>query len=453
MQMRPKPAHPAVLAEALVRFPLVLLITVTALILVLGSNARAAPAPHAISSHKMTPNSRAGERFSQFHPTSRNNGGLFCQQSTAQFHCYLPAQMYNAYNISPLLAAGNDGRGTTIAIVDAFQDPTIASDLKNFDAQSGIADPPSFKVYQPNGMTPYDINDANQQGWSGEIALDVEWAHAIAPEAAIALVLAPTNNDTDIYKALKYAVNLKGVRAISMSFAEAEQCMDPTLMSQQSALFSSTAKKGISFTAGAGDVGSAQYFPCDGNSFVKAAATPASDPNVTGVGGTDLKADLSSGRFISEVVWDEVSQYAGAGGGGFSSDYSRPAYQNGAVSGSVRGLPDVAYSASNAWGCYVYWASSNQGFHNWTFAGTSVGTPQWGALIDLASQQAGHGMGNVNPELYSLAASNQSAYFNDISSGNNDFGKISGYRAAKGWDAASGLGSPNAAALVPALAP
>ena len=361
--------------------------------------------------------------------------------ATSAVYGYTPAQIRHAYGFDQV---SGTGANQTIAIVDAYNDPNITSDLHVFDQKFGLADPPSFKVVNQNGGSASSVQ--TDSGWAGEIALDVEWAHAIAPGASIDLVLAPTGNDLDLYNALKYAANLTGVRAVSMSFAEAESCMDPTLMSEQSALFASASAKGITFVAASGDQGAAQS--CDGIHNFKAVSTPASDPNVTAVGGTILKADLSTGRYISEETWNEVAQYNVASGGGFSSLYSLPSYQRGTVSGSARGLPDVSYSASNAWGDYVYWASSNQGFHNWTFAGTSVGTPQWAALVDLASQQAGHGLGNVNPKLYSLSASD----FNDMVSGNNTFGKIEGYNATKGWDAATGLGSPDAAAVVNGLA-
>jgi subtilase family serine protease len=235
---------------------------------------------------------------------------------------------------------------------------------------------------------------------------------------------------------------------MSMSFSEAESCMDPTLQAQQHKLFNQANAQGMSLFAASGDEGAAQP-SCDLSSLVKSAGIPASDPDVTGVGGTDLVANLNTGAYQSESVWNEP-QYPNAGGGGFSTLYSRPSYQNGAVSNSKRGVPDVTYSASNAHGAIVAWGSSGSKGEFWIFAGTSVGTPQWAALTAIADQIARHGLGNINPALYEMAGHHGT--FNDITVGNNNFPPVTGYSATTGWDAASGLGSPHAANIAPRLA-
>ena len=118
--------------------------------------------------------------------------------------CYGPDQIQTAYGIKPLLANDFDGTGRTIVIVDAFQSPTIQQDLALFDTAFGLP-APTLNIIAPDGLTPFDPNDANQVGWSAEISLDVQWAHAVAPGATIDLVLAKSNNDADILSATKYA--------------------------------------------------------------------------------------------------------------------------------------------------------------------------------------------------------------------------------------------------------
>ena len=113
----------------------------------------------------------------------------FSCQTTTPAGCYGPAQIQAAYDFAPLYARGIDGTGRTIVIVDAFQSPTIVHDLQLFDAVFGLPDS-TLNIIAPDGLTPFDPADQNQVGWAGEITLDVEWAHAIAPGATIDLVLA-----------------------------------------------------------------------------------------------------------------------------------------------------------------------------------------------------------------------------------------------------------------------
>jgi subtilase family serine protease len=333
----------------------------------------------------------------------------------------------------------------TIVIIDAFQDPTITDDLARFDTIAGLAPPPSFKIYAPFGVTPYDLNNADQQIWSSEIALDVEWAHAIAPQAKINLVLAPSDTDAEIATVEKYVADRHLGDVLSMSYVDAELCQPPAVRTEEHAAFQTAVSKGMTLVAGSGDWGAAE-FTCDGNSFFKAVAVPSSDPLVTAVGGTSLNADLYSGAYHNETAWNE-GESNGATGGGFSVLISRPDYQaNIGAPGSMRGVPDVAANASVYNGVYVSWASSNQGFKNWVFGGTSVATPQWAGIVAIADQAAGHSLGNINPTLYTLP--NDGTALRDINNGDNDWPPITGYKAAKGWDPTTGLGSPIADTLV-----
>src|SRR5262249_44403692 len=149
------------------------------------------------------------------------NATIFNCQVRATNRCYSPQQIRTAYDIQPLLDQDIDGTGHTIVIVDAFQSPTIQHDLALFDSTFGLPDP-TFNINAPDGLTPFDPNDGNQVGWSAEISLDVEWAHAVAPGATIDLVLAKSNEYADILSVTKYAVDHNLGDVISQSFGEAE---------------------------------------------------------------------------------------------------------------------------------------------------------------------------------------------------------------------------------------
>lgn len=382
-----------------------------------------------------------------------------CQTPGAALRCYGPQQIRKAYSIQPLLDQGYTGQGRTIVIIDAFQSPTIVSDLHLFDKTFGLPNP-KFNIIAPFGLTPFNPNDPNQVGWSAEISLDVEWSHAIAPDATIDLVLAVSNQDQDLYNVTKYAVDHNLGDVISQSFGEAETCMNPNILRAQHQLFEEARDKGISVFASSGDEGAAQP-TCDGSTYFLSASTPASDPLVTSVGATYLNANPQSGQYIGESAWNDSF---GASGGGFSTIYARPSYQNGFVHRSGRGVPDVSYDGDVNGGVLVVWSSSGQGANLlFIFGGTSAGSPQWSAIIAIADQFAQQRLGWLNPSLYNIGrnASLYAACFHDIRVGTNTFTgagnngqtvTIQGYNTLVGWDAVTGLGTPIASTLVKTLA-
>jgi subtilase family serine protease len=319
-----------------------------------------------------------------------------------------PAQVRAAYGFNNISFGGatGDGKGQTIAIVDAYNDPNIVSDLKKFDQTFGIADPPSFKVVNQTGGTKLPQND---QGWSSEIALDVEWAHAIAPGANILLVEANSSYTSDLNKALDYARGAPGVVVVSNSWGGSEYS---TEKSDDVHFTTPSGHPGVTFTVAAGDNGApAEY--------------PSSSPDVLSVGGSTLRR-TSSGAWSSESVWS-------GGGGGTSTYEGLPSFQSG-LGISNRGTPDVSYDANPNTGFAVYDSYGDTGWD--VFGGTSAGAPQWAALIAIADQGralAGKGsLSNAQAALYTLPR----ADFHDITSGSN------GYSATTGYDVASGLGSP-----------
>jgi subtilase family serine protease len=174
------------------------------------------------------------------------------------------------------------------------------------------------------------------------------------------------------------------------------------------------------------------------------------------VGGTILDADAQTGAYHSETTWNEPD-FADASGGGLSAVYGPPAYQAG-LNLASRGVPDVAYNAAILGGVLAVWSTSGQGANLvFQFGGTSAGAPQWAGLVALAVQAAGHRIGQLNPVLYADAQQSPGEYaalFHDITTGDNTFHgpvTIDGYSAGAGYDLATGLGSPKAQNLVPAL--
>jgi hypothetical protein len=352
------------------------------------------------------------------------------------------AQIRHAYGFDQLGTAAN-GSGTTIAIVDAYNDPKISSssssgyassDLAKFSQAMGLpnfgAGGPTFTKVNETGGTSYPATD---RGWSSEIALDVEWAHAIAPEASILLVEANSASFTDLFKAVDYAAAYQGVVAVSMSWGgndfSGENAYDGNFQTPAN-------HPGVTFLASSGDAGAPVGYP-------------AISPNVISVGGTTTIMD-GSGNISSEQGWS-------GSGGGLSGFESRPSYQNGvqAVVGGARGNPDVAYDADPNTGFPVYDTENNLSSKPWSqFGGTSDASPQWAALIALADQgRALHGLQPLDgpsQTLQMLYASAAAGDFNDIVGGTST-GKPN-YTAGPGYDLVTGLGTPKANLLVPYLA-
>ncbi len=398
-----------------------------------------------------------------------------CQVGESVGECYDPYQMRAAYGVAPLIANGLDGTGKTIVILDAFDDPYLQSDFSYFNNYYGLPDQ-TIAQYYPGGQanTPYDA------GWSEEMQLDVDWSHAIAPGAKIVIVHAMSNSDQDLIAGLNYAVDHKLGDVISMSFGEADQCLGSALQSQWHQAFVKATQKNITLLASSGDQGASQP-SCDGSSWIQSTSAPASDPLVTGVGGTELSATdysclLTSscgpswvpGSYISEIGWNEgptgdYSNYFGsteASGGGFSTVWLEPPYQKTWLPhGTMRAVPDVSYNAAILHGVLVPLLEFG-GFYR--FGGTSCGAPQWAGLIAIADQAAGHDYGFINTALYSMGKDTglYGSTFHDITSGTNNAVEfdssnnevdIPGYSAGPGWDPVTGLGSPQAGGLLNSL--
>jgi subtilase family serine protease len=380
------------------------------------------------------------------------SGYLFtCQEPGAALNCYTPQELATAYDIPAKLT----GAGQTIVIIDAFGDPTLTQDLGVEDSTFGLP-AANLSVIYPSGQPAFDPANADEVNWSGEIALDVESAHAVAPAATIDLVIAKSDQDPDILSALQYVVSHHLGSVISQSYGEAESCEASLIVKADHALFAAAEAHGVTVFASSGDDGAAQP-SCDGSSYLESVGLPAADPLVTGVGATSLTASQPNGAYLSETAWND--EY-GSSNGGYSKLFARPSYQNGFVPSGGRGVPDVSYSGDVNNGLLIAWSqgvAANVG-NIFVFGGTSAGSPQWAAIVALADQAGHRRLGFLNSDLYSLAQGWRYGYvFHDVTSGDNTVSladsdnnavNITGYAAAEGWDAVTGLGTPDVAHLL-----
>ncbi len=334
---------------------------------------------------------------------------------------YKPAQLISAYNVSPLFTRGITGTGQTIAFIEI--DGISTQDLSVFDQSFGLP-PARLSVYIPARAT-----------------------HALAPGARLRVYEVVNTGQLRTYSgylasAVQGAIS-GGATIISISLRGTGRfCSTALAASYLHSVFQAATAKGIPVFAASGDYGAQ---PCPKSNTV-GVVYPASDPYVTGVGGTRLSL-TSTGAYAGETAWVKS-------GGGYSSYFSRPSWQHGpglstgTSTGAHRGVPDVAFDAAPQTGVIVYL----QG-HAGVVGGTSLGAPCWAAMWALAAQyhlsRTGHALGWANPLLYGIANSSQrTRVFHDVTVGTNG-----AYQAGAGWDAVTGWGSPNADALVTALTP
>ena len=320
---------------------------------------------------------------------------------------YNPTQIKTAYGLNNVSATG---AGETIAIVDSYGSPTIQNDLISFSNQFGLAKA-NLTIAYPSGKP--STNDA---GWALETSLDVEWAHAIAPNATILLVVAKSTSTSDLLAGIDYATS-HGAQVVSNSWGGSE-------FSGESSYDSHFNHSGIVYVASSGDNGSGVSWP-------------AASPYVLSVGGTTLNIN-SAGAYQSETAW--------SGSGGGASPYEAiPSYQSSlsTILGSHRGNPDIAWDADPNTGVAVYDTTKYDSQSGWfQIGGTSFGSPSWAGLIALFDQSSGK-TSNSTTTLANLYNSSYSAAYNDITSGSNG-----AYSAKSGYDLVTGIGSPKVDKLI-----
>jgi subtilase family serine protease len=386
--------------------------------------------------------------------------------------CYSPHQFETAYAMTPLYHVGLNGKGKTIVIVDSFGSPTIRSDLKSFDSAFGLPAPPSFKIITPAGKPPkFNPKNGTMVGWAFETSLDVQYAHTMAPGANILLVETPVAETEGVHgfpqiiKSENFVINHHLGEVISQSFGATEETFPnkASILALRSA-YKNALKHHVTVLASSGDFGPTNA-KLNGVTLYthRVISWPSSDPLVTSLGGTQLHLNLIGKRVRPDNVWNDTNLLGSpaASGGGLSAVFSRPSYQNSVASivGSSRGTPDVSMSAAVDGGALV--RTSFGGFPpSWhIIGGTSEASPLFAGLVAVADQVAGHGLGLLNPTLYTLGDTGKSG-IRDIKIGNNTVsfaqsGKtytVPGFVAVPGYDLATGLGTANGNVLVHKLA-
>jgi subtilase family serine protease len=356
---------------------------------------------------------------------------------------YNPSQVRTAYGVNQIT---DEGQGETVAIVDAFSQPNIQSDVNLFSTffglpqMDGVGGDPKLSIMVPTGQSTPGLPPAGTN-WGVEISLDVEWVHSVAPFANIDLITCQNSSIDSLYGAeidgqpfasgVDFAKSLPGVVVVSNSYGggefSAETLADPQF---------TTPKNNVAFVFSSGDSGA----PAD---------YPSASPNVVSVGGTSLYTRSLLGKYGSEIGWSLGSDPGAANSassGGVSQFESTPSFQsNNGVNLGGRATPDVSWLADPNTGVFVIdTLDSPDNFLE--VGGTSLAAPMWAGLIALADQARGNAgplsSAGVLDALY--GAYNSSSYstdFHDITVGFN------GFNAGTGYDLVTGIGSPIAPAI------
>jgi kumamolisin len=364
------------------------------------------------------------------------------QAAAAQGTSYYPNQVADIYGFP----AGTTGAGQTVAVIELGGGFTT-SDLDAYFASLSMA-VPSITAASVDGAS---NNPSDTSGADGEVNLDIDVIGAIAPGAAQVVYFAPNNGDQGFVDAISDAAQASPAPiAISVSWGQSEDSWTAQGLASMNAAMSDAAALGITVCVAAGDNGSTDGVS-GGQQHVD---FPASSPYALGCGGTTLRASTSTGAITSEVVWNETASNEGAGGGGVSDQFALPSWQAGAgvparagaatapagVGG--RGVPDVAGNADPVTGYNIYYGGQAR-----VVGGTSAVAPLWAALIARLAQATGQRFGLLQPLVYpGVAPGADVAGFRDITSGNNG-----AYSAGPGWDACTGLGTPDGTALLTRL--
>jgi len=373
--------------------------------------------------------------------------------AAAQGTSYPPNQVADIYQFP----AGTTGAGQTIAVIE-LGGGFSTSDLDTYFGGLGIA-VPAISAVSVDGAS--NAPGSDPTGADVEVALDIDVIGAAAPGATQVVYFAPNSGDQGFVDAISEAAQASPAPvAISISWGQSEDSWTAQGRAAMDAAMSDAAALGITVCVASGDNGSGDAVK-DGQVHVD---FPASSPYALACGGTKLLADPSAGVISSEVVWNETASNEGAGGGGVSDHYPLPSWQanagvparsgaspggSGGSSGSSgspgspgRGVPDVAGNADPTTGYQIYSGGKAQ-----VVGGTSAVAPLWAALVSRLAESAGQRFGLIQPTLYAgVTPGADVPGFRDITSGNNG-----AYAAGPGWDACSGLGSPEGTVLLTRL--
>lgn len=408
---------------------------------------------------------------------------------------YKPDQLRGAYGIDQALASGYDGRGATVAVVDAYASPTISKDASTYAARNDPRHPlRSHQFSQSLPATYTDVNECGAAGWYGEETLDVEAVHAMAPAANILYAGASSCQAIDLVAAVNSVLDNDLAQVITNSYGSTGEpgSVAEVQAAHQSAL--QAAAQGVSLLFSSGD---------DGDEIVHTGTRQvyyeASDPIVTAVGGTSLNVTKTNGygweqgwgtgRSILQPnnTWSPVPPaYLYGGGGGTSRLFRQPGYQQGVVpddianyfgQGPHRAVPDVAMDGDPQTGFLIgqtqTFPDGSLQYSEYRIAGTSLSSPLLAGVVAVANQVKGGNLGFLNPRIYKLAGTNA---FHDVSLQGvtdavvrvdyiNGFDASGGLRTSlrtlnqtgtiftrKGYDDVTGVGSPNGVAFLLAMA-
>jgi subtilase family serine protease len=363
----------------------------------------------------------------------------------------------NDYQISQLWRLGIDGAGTTVAVIEGWNDPAIGQEVRTFDLALGLPDPQITTIYPvglpkkcPAGMVKLG-SYGSCQAWGGELTLDVLAAHLIAPYARILIVVAPADSEItddaasqvappEMMKAAEYVASHDLANVISISDGTGESSYShgiPEILAQDPGELAAAAA-GIPLLVGTGDCGVVQNLPVASGQCLDTTSFPDSavwddSPWVTAVGGAIPNLTAKGRRVGPDKLWGSGTFGSGAG---LSKVFRRPAYQDRVNSSAMRSVPDLVMDSRD---------------------GTSEATPLLAGVLALATQLNGANVGPINPALYAvLGPRGTKAGIVDVTSGSNSSmlpggNVVSGFSAAPGFDVASGWGTINAALFVPSL--
>jgi subtilase family serine protease len=370
--------------------------------------------------------------------------------------CQTPHSMRVAYGMESLIERGWTGKGQTVVDIVSFGSPTLQHDVDVFDQQFGLP-PITLQILSPLGTTSFNPDDADMNSWAVETTLDVEIIHAMAPGANIVVLTSPVDETEGVVglpqflQLEQYAVNHHLGQIFSQSYVASEPTLNTSAGRQLVQTYTDfyrtiTTQQGWTVLTGSGDHGATDYNNIAATTFSPKPIVnfPADVPWATAVGGTTL---LAANDGVNESAW-------GGSGGGFSTFFSRPDYQQNlprSMQSTQRGIPDIAANADPLSAMAIYYDGEWQ-----QVGGTSAATPTWAAIIAVANQMAGHPLGFINPALYQIATSSKFASdFRDITSGDNSFSEdkvnVRGYSAREGWDPLTGWGAPIGSRLLPDL--
>lgn len=344
-----------------------------------------------------------------------------------------PSDIKKAYNLSGVTQTG---AGQTLAVFEL--DGYKASDITGYESYFGLPAVPLQNIL-------VDGYSGAAGSGAGEVTLDIELQVALAPGASKILVYEAPNSSAGVVDAYTKIATDNLAKSVSTSWGEAENSATASVRSSENNAFQQMAAQGQSIFAASGDSGAYD------NGSTLSVDDPASQPYMTGVGGTALTTSGAGGPYSSEKTWNGGSIAGGGGGGGISTVWSLPSYQSGVAGSSaskgsttMRNVPDVSLDADPNTGYAIYYGGK------WVvYGGTSCAAPLWSAFAALVNQQrAANGLatlGFANPPLYSAAQSaNYSMDFHDIADGSTNLF----YPAVTGYDNATGLGTFNGANLL-----